>query len=261
MSTPTLAMQDHQHPQGGTERYFLCGVPVDSIRVSDLVERCVQLSGGSTPAHICYVNAHVHNLCRADKKLNTVLVDANVCYPDGMSIVWAARALGWRLPERMTGVDFFPTVIGRMRDLGRRVFLLGGRPGVAELCAERLGQLQPGFRPVGTQHGYADLASATVLQAIRSARPDLLVVGLGTPLQERWINAHAGNLGVPLTWAVGALFDYFAGVERRAPRWMAENGLEWAFRLAMQPRKMALRYLWGNPRFVASVLAERTKFR
>jgi exopolysaccharide biosynthesis WecB/TagA/CpsF family protein len=163
----------------------------------------------------------------------------------------------------MTGADFFPSLIRQLVARDRRVFFLGGKPGVAQRTADALATQVPGFQPVGIAHGYFDEADSPRLVAqIQAANTDLLVVGLGSPRQERWISSNLKTMSIPLTWAVGALFDYAAGEERRCPRWMGEHGLEWLFRLAVNPRRMAKRYLWGNPQFVASILgAKRSRLR
>jgi N-acetylglucosaminyldiphosphoundecaprenol N-acetyl-beta-D-mannosaminyltransferase len=115
----------------------------------------------------------------------------------------------------------------------------------------------PGFQVVGALDGYFDACrQLAVLDEITDARPDLLVVGMGTPRQERWAAEHASCLRVPLTWTVGALFDYAGGRERRCPPWMGNHGLEWLFRFCMQPRRMAARYLVGNPLFVSAVVRQ-----
>ena len=142
----------------------------------------------------------------------------------------------------------------------RRIYFLGGRPGVAESTARTLAGEVEGFHPIGISHGYfADSESRNVVDAVNAARPDVLVVGMGSPRQEKWIAEHRSSLNVPLIWAVGALLDYNAGEERRCPQWMGEHGLEWLFRLAMNPRRMAARYLVGNPSFICSVFLSRLR--
>ena len=183
-----------------------------------------------------------------------------MCYADGASIVWASRLLGGRLPGRLTGADFLRELAGHWVSSQRRIYFLGGRPGVAESTARTLAGEVEGFDPIGISHGYfADSESRNVVDAVNAARPDVLVVGMGSPRQEKWIAEHRSSLNVPLIWAVGALLDYNAGEERRCPQWMGEHGLEWLFRLAMNPRRMAARYLVGNPSFICSVFLSRLR--
>jgi N-acetylglucosaminyldiphosphoundecaprenol N-acetyl-beta-D-mannosaminyltransferase len=179
-----------------------------------------------------------------------------------MSVVWAARRNGIDLAGRMTAADFFPEYLRRFTASGRRVFLLGGAPGVAERAVAHLHREIPEFEPAGWHHGYlSEALDRQVIDQIQAAKTDILLVGMGSPQQERWIAKHRTQLNVPLVWAVGALFDYSAGVERRCPKWMGNSGLEWLYRLGQQPRKMAARYLLGNPKFVWQVLWQQWKER
>jgi N-acetylglucosaminyldiphosphoundecaprenol N-acetyl-beta-D-mannosaminyltransferase len=243
------------------QRLSICGVPVDRITVDQLVESFVAWSRPEAPTrYVCYVNAHVHNLARRDATLRRVLQQSAMCYADGASIVWASRWLGGQLPCRITGADFLRDLMARWVACQRRIYFLGGKPGVAEQTARTLAAEVNGFDPVGISHGFfADSASPDIVRAINAAQPDVLVVGMGSPRQEKWIAAHCMSLNVPLVWAVGALLDYNAGEERRCPQWMGEHGLEWLFRLAMNPRRMARRYLVGNPSFICSVFLSRLR--
>lgn len=236
----------------------LCGVAVDPLELDELLDRAIQLCQQPSPSYICYLNAHVHNLARRDERLRKVINASAICYADGASVVWGCRRHGIALPGRLTGADFLPTLLGRCRDEQIGVFLLGGRPGVAQRASRRLQEQVAGWSPVGLHHGFFDDSdSASVVDTIRAKQPQLLLVGMGTPRQEYWVADHLASLNVPLVWSVGALLDYSAGMERRCPSWMGQSGLEWVFRLAMQPRRMAARYLLGNPRFVWSVLTQR----
>ena len=242
------------------QRHFIRNVPVDDLEVSDLVQQAVKFAGMTDRGrYICYLNAHVYNLARQNPRLQAVLSRSSICYADGASVVWAANRFGGQLGGRLTAADFFPEVIQSLVESQRRVFILGGKPGIAERAAAELGRRASGFTPVGVHHGFFDTSreSDQVVAAIRETRPHVLVVGMGTPKQELWIADHLDKLGVPLVWAVGALLDYCAGEERRCPDWMGNHGLEWLYRLILNPRRRALRYLLGNPRFVWSVLTAR----
>lgn len=244
-------------------RFSVCGVPVDAHTRQSMLDQMLELSEqGRSQSHVCYVNAHVCNLASRDAELHKFLDEANICYADGMSIVWAARRHGIELTSRMTAADFFPEYLRQFTALRRRVFLLGGRPGVVERATGHLRHEIPDFEPVGVHHGYlSESLSREVISQVNAARADILLVGMGSPQQEHWIAKHRAQLNVPLVWAVGALFDYSAGVEKRCPRWMGDNGLEWLYRLTQQPRKMAARYLLGNPKFVWHVLRHQWKVR
>lgn len=244
-----------------SKRYAICDVPVDSVTVDQLIKAMIQWSQpGSDSRYICYVNAHVHNLARRSHKLREILRASSICYPDGAGVVWASRLWGVDVSTRVTGADFLPQLVHELHRRGRRIYFLGGKPGVAQKTAEALAARIHGFQPAGMAHGYfrsADIGQ--VIDAVRSSKPDLLIVGMGTPQQEHFVAEYLNALSVPLTWVVGALFDYQAGEERRCPVWMGNLGLEWMFRLCMNPRRMAGRYILGNPRFVAAVLSHRLR--
>ena len=240
-------------------RHELCGVPVDELSLEQLLQAFVELSEPSRETSlVCYLNAHVHNLARRDAGLRRILKRATIVYPDGASIVWGCRHHGWLLPGRLTAADFLTQLVRRLQERERRIYFLGGKPGVAERCAEQLQIAVPGFRASGCYHGYfSDGESSKVIDQIRASAADVLAVGMGAPRQEKWVRDHWSELSIPLIWTVGALFDFAAGDERRCPKWMGDHGLEWLHRLWRHPRRMAARYLLGNPAYVWAVLRSR----
>ncbi|MCK6456257.1 MAG: WecB/TagA/CpsF family glycosyltransferase [Phycisphaerae bacterium] len=236
------------------------GYALRPLREDELIEFLIQASRQRRTTTVAYLNTHVWNLARKDESLRTALTEMSVLYADGMSFVWAARVLGATLPERLSSADYFERLVQRCADESVSIFLLGGAPGVAERAAARLTEHFPAVRIVGTENGYfPETRAAEVTARVRNSRPDLLIVGMGTPRQEVWLNRHANSLDVPVCWCVGALMDYLAGAERRAPRWVSRTGLEWLFRLSVNPRGKWRRYLVGNPRFAWHVL--RARFR
>lgn len=256
-----LKMMLHKMIHDPAQRLFLCDVPVDPATPERLTRAIVDWSGRRSPTgevspvHVSYVNAHVHNLARGNQQLRAALRDTSLCYADGTSIVWACRGHGEKIPPRLTAADFFPDVIATLTDAGRRVFLLGSADGVAQRAVHVLQRSVPHFCPAGMLSGYFDLDdSPSVIRAVQAASPDVLVVGMGTPRQELWVHDHLTTLNVPVVWTVGALLDYIAGLERRCPKWMGDMGLEWFHRFLMHPRRRALRYLIGNPNFMAATM-------
>jgi N-acetylglucosaminyldiphosphoundecaprenol N-acetyl-beta-D-mannosaminyltransferase len=206
-----------------------------------------------------YANVHVLNTAWTDPELHAILNQADLIYCDGAGVVLGARLLGHRLPGRMTGADWIDPLCQACAKDGVPLYFVGGRPGIAVRAAQTLSARHPGLRVVGAHHGYladADVCRAAIA-AVNAARPDILLVGMGTPTQERWIAAHRQELDVPVVWAVGALFDFVAGVQPRGPRWMLDNGLEWLYRLGSDPRRLWRRYVIGNPLFLARVLRQR----
>ena len=233
------------------------GLPLCPLTRDELIEALIAgaCAGEATTAH--YLNAHLFNLARADRALGNLLSGSDILYADGMSVVWAARLLGHCMPERLSAADYFVEFCSRCAAEGLSLYLLGGAAGVAEAAAARLTQRVEGLRIAGTHHGFCSPAeSHRAVAAINASEADVLIVGMGSPRQQRWLAEHSEALSVPVRWGVGALLDYFAGQERRAPQWLCRVGGEWLFRLAKRPRARWRRYLVGNPRFVAWVARE-----
>lgn len=237
-------------------------LPIRPLNTDGLIEVLVNRAAAGLRTSVCYANAHTANLACSDRRFHRVLCDSDLLYADGASVVWASRWSERRLPERMTAADFFPRFVRRCADRGLSLFLLGGRPGVAAAAAERLCGRIPGLRIAGTHHGYfVEEDTPRVIAAVNLVRPDILAIGLSSPRQEYWLAEHAAALVVPVRWCVGALFDYLAGLERRAPAWLCRIGGEWLFRLLMDPVGKWRRYLIGNPRFVWNVVRWRRSGR
>ncbi|MEQ8654425.1 MAG: WecB/TagA/CpsF family glycosyltransferase [Kiloniellales bacterium] len=203
------------------------------------------------PLRVAFVNAHCVNVAAKDADYRQSLDAADVLLPDGSGIAIAARMSGDRLQQNLNGTDLFPPLCREAAKRGRSLFLLGARPGVAEAVADAARSLAPGLEIAGCLDGYAGLADedATV-RTINESGADILLVALGVPLQELWLQRNAPRLRPGLTMGVGGLFDFYSGRIARAPRTLRALGMEWAWRLAMEPRRMARRYLLGNPAFL-----------
>jgi N-acetylglucosaminyldiphosphoundecaprenol N-acetyl-beta-D-mannosaminyltransferase len=243
-------------------RVDVLGVGVDPMTVEELQAEIKRLARSGEQALVLNVNAHCLNLCHEDPALRTFFNGADVVFCDGAGVMLAARILGGHLPERITYADWAWRLAAFAEAEGLSLFLLGARADVAEEAARRLKERHPALEISGVRHGYFDHAAGspqneTVLQEINTARPDILLVGLGMPLQERWLmeNHHRMEAGVALTG--GAVFDYVSGGLRRGPRFLTDNGLEWLARLLVEPRRLWRRYLLGNPLFLLRVLGQR----
>lgn len=244
------------------EAVDVLGAPVACIHLQNLLDTALAWSGEPGQRTVFYVNAHVLNTALREPGLLPAWKSADLVYADGIGVVWAARWLYGKSLVKLTGADWIGQLATRSAPFSRRWFLLGGAPGVAELAGIRLAETYPGLDIVGSYYGYfPNTAVPAVLEMIRAARPDVVFVGLGTPRQELWLAHHRAKIDAPLCWAVGALFDYLAGVERRVPAWMNRLGLEWLFRLGVDPHGKWRRYLLGNPRFVGRVVAQKLEHR
>ncbi|MFQ6090675.1 MAG: WecB/TagA/CpsF family glycosyltransferase, partial [Candidatus Bipolaricaulia bacterium] len=176
---------------------------------------------------------------------------ADLVTPDGIGLVWASRFLGAPLPERVTGIDMIEEICRRATRRGYRIFLLGARPGVAQKAKERLEKRFPGVRIVGTHHGFfAD--DRQVISKINGCRPDILLVGLGVPRQELWMMENKERLEVKILIGVGGSFDVLSGRLPRAPLALQRLGLEWLYRLFLQPWRA--RRVLAIPAFLLRIL-------
>lgn len=227
----------------------ILGVRVDDVDMDDAVgvigEFIERGRADGTTHQVTTVNVDfVVNAVR-DPSLMGLLSRAELSIPDGMPIVWGARLSGTPLRARVSGADLVPELAREAARRGWRLYLFGSAPGVAERAAEHLCALAEGLQVRADSGGsFARVAEtpADARRLIREARPDILLVALGNPKQEWWIEQFRGELGVPVCIGVGGTFDLLIGNKRRAPRWMQRLGLEWIFRALQEPRRLARRY-------------------
>jgi N-acetylglucosaminyldiphosphoundecaprenol N-acetyl-beta-D-mannosaminyltransferase len=240
----------------------LLGVSIHTLHFNQLlqiIERTIQCQDKAT---IAYVNVYAINIAQNNALFQDFLNHANVAFCDGYGIKWGSRLLGSRIPHRYTLVDWLPSLSELCCRQDFTLFFLGARPGVAEAAAERLQERFTGLQIVGTYHGYFDKTPGSsendyVIQMINAARPDILVVGFGMPLQEQWLAENWSRVDANVAILGGAIFDYLSGSLPRGPRWMTNNGLEWLARLVVEPGRLWRRYLIGNPLFVWRILKQR----
>jgi N-acetylglucosaminyldiphosphoundecaprenol N-acetyl-beta-D-mannosaminyltransferase len=235
-------------------------LPIELGHPDELLARIIGWIDDSGPTRrVMYVNAHVLNESREDADLRTALQDADLVYCDGYGVRLAAKALSADIPHRMTGADWIWDLAALCAQRDASVYLLGGDPGIAAQAGQRLRRSHPDLRVVGTHHGYFEIGSGhdeRVIEDINACRPDMLLVGMGTPKQEIWAQRTVDRLECSVLWGVGALFDFVSGRMPRAPASLSDNGLEWIFRLAIEPQRMWRRYLVGNPVFLSRVLTQ-----
>lgn len=238
------------------ERVNILGVDVDAVTMAEAVD--VVRRAMDTRAGVMVATANAEMLMRAthDEELRRILNTSALVVPDGAGTVWAARHLGHAMPERVAGYDLAQELLRCAPAEGRRVYFFGSAPGVAEKAKAKAEQLYPGIEIVGVRNGFFSPAdNAAIIAEIRAARPDLLLVALGVPKQEKWIAAHLAALDVPVAIGVGGTLDVMAGVMKRAPYWMQRAKLEWLFRGLMQPKRAGR--LLALPKFVLKVHASR----
>lgn len=241
------------------------GVRIHILPVEGLLSTLEQIVRRGGRAIIANVNVHAMNLSYELPWFRRFLNQCELVFCDGFGVKLGARLLGYRIPHRYTPPDW----IGRLAETACRsdltLFFLGARPGVAEKAALQLRERFPTLRIVGTHHGYFDKTpggkeNEAVVEAINAVKPNILIVGFGMPLQERWLMVNWDRIEANVALPGGAVFDYVSGELRRAPRWMTDHGLEWLGRLLIEPRRLWRRYLVGNPRFFWRVLKQRLKW-
>jgi N-acetylglucosaminyldiphosphoundecaprenol N-acetyl-beta-D-mannosaminyltransferase len=242
----------------------LFDVEVATEPPSELLRRIIGYAERGEHRRVSYVNAHVLNESFSSPGLRRALQNADLVYCDGYGVRLAARMIGLEVPHRMTGADWIWGVAALCEESGRSLYLLGSDPGASREAAAVLRRWYPRLDVRGTHHGYFQIGtphSERVLEHIAEHSPDVLLVGMGTPLQELWVDHYFDRIEARVVWTVGALFDYVSGRMPRAPHWLSDNGLEWIFRLAAEPRRMWRRYLLGNPVFLRRVWDERMRRR
>ena len=241
-------------------RHEVLGLPVHVLDRSGLLEAVDDMIASGGRHTIAYANIHTWNTALERPELAEFLRLADVVYCDGEGVRLAARAQGVRLPERMTGADWIWDLAEHAASRGYQVFWIGGREGVAAEAGLRLRQAHPGLTVVGTHHGYFEHGGAdsdALVAAVNRAAPDIVLVGMGTPLQEQWVARVRDGLQAPVVWVLGATADFVSGRVTRGPEVLHRHGLEWLARLLVEPRRLWRRYLVGNARFAARVLRER----
>ena len=232
---------------------------VSSMGVIDYMESAIR---AGRQAVILHANAFAANLAGRHAWMREALREAQMVFCDGDGIRWGCRILGLRVPPKVTYARWLPLVGDWCAHRGHSLYFLGGRPGVAEEAARRYQALHPGLRIAGTHHGFFEKAgpeSDAVVAEINRARPDVLLVCFGMPVQERWVHENAPKLAAHVLLTGGAALDYAAGKASLTPPWMIRLELEWLYRLLREPRRLFTRYVFGNPEFLLRVFAERAR--
>jgi N-acetylglucosaminyldiphosphoundecaprenol N-acetyl-beta-D-mannosaminyltransferase len=239
----------------------ICGVPIANATMQEAIDSIGDLTERGRALHRGHqvATVNVDFLVKAATKpdILCLLQEADLCLADGTPVVWAGRALGMPIVERVAGADLVPALAERASTTGWRIHLYGSAPGTAERAAELLRQRHPGADVTGESGGIVgDVANVDdeVIESIRSRDPDILCVALGNPKQERFIHANRARLNVPVMIGIGGTLDMLVGSKVRAPLWVQRSGLEWLVRLGQEPRRLLGRYAldaWVFPRSIA----------
>jgi N-acetylglucosaminyldiphosphoundecaprenol N-acetyl-beta-D-mannosaminyltransferase len=224
-------------------RQQVLSVMVDNLSMDETVQKVAAFVADGRPHQHVVVNADKIVKAAKDPALAQIIAECDLINADGMPVLWAARALGQPLKERVTGIDLFFRLLAEAEQRGWRVYFLGAREEVLREVERRALQRHANLQVAGTRNGYwnADEEPA-VVGAIAQSRCDLLFVAISSPKKEQFLAQHQADMKVPFAMGVGGSFDVMAGLTQRAPLWMQKTGLEWFYRFLQEPRRMFRRY-------------------
>ncbi|MBL8496333.1 glycosyltransferase [Nitrosomonas sp. JL21] len=242
------------------DQITLFGLTIENATLSDASMRIIRDAESGLHRKIYFVNAHCVNVAAMDRDYLSVLQAADLLFADGIGMRIASKWAGLPLIDNVNGTDLFPVICRDAAAAGVRIGLLGARPGIAQQCADNMKQQFPDLKIVWLHDGYfAPNTEADLIAAVNNSGAQILFVAMGVPMQELWINRHADSLRTPVLLGVGALFDFYSGAVPRAPLLMRQWGLEWLFRLMIEPRRLFRRYVLGNPIFLFRASWRRLK--
>ena len=237
-------------------RINVLGVGFDNITMAEAVERGAALLNQAGPHYVVTPNPEIVEVCREDEAARAAVNGADLVLPDGIGVIYGAKMLGTPLKEKTPGIEFAALLLGKLAETGKSLFLLGAKPGVAELAAERLTAQYPGLMVAGTADGYFK-EDGPVVERIRQSGADCVFVCLGAPKQELWMAQYGEATGARLLCGLGGSLDVFAGVVKRAPAFWSRMGLEWFYRLCKEPRRIGR--MMKLPLFLVHVQGEKRK--
>lgn len=232
----------------------ILGVPVHPLTMDETVSFLDERLQNKEQTFVVTANAEIIMMCQQDADYNKIVgQDAELVLPDGAGAVWAGRYLGYDVPERVAGYDLYRQLLALSAKKGYKAYFFGGAPGVAEAAMAKARELYPGVQIAGCRNGFfKEDEVPAIIQAINDSQADMLFVALGAPKQEKWLVKYRSQLNPKILMGIGGSFDVLAGKMERAPKWMQDASLEWAFRLYKQPSRF-MRML-ALPKFVLKVI-------
>lgn len=239
-------------------RIEVLNVKIDVVTMKEAVENVEGFIAQKTPHLVVTPNAEIIMMANQDKHFAQIIENADLVVPDGAGVVWAARYNGDPMPERVAGYDLVQNLLQEAASKKYRIYMLGGAPGIVDKAKESAEKRYPGVQIVGIRHGFfTKQEEPEIVNDIITYHPDILLVALGVPRQEKWLAEYMDQIKAPVAIGVGGTFDVMAGAVRRAPLWMQNANLEWLHRLLSEPKR-AIRML-ALPRFVLQVMANKKK--
>jgi len=244
------------------KQVLLCNAIIDNVSYGEAINMIINLVEIKKSSYVVTPNVdHVMRL-QKDEEFVKIYKNAALHLCDGIPLLWAAKWLGMSLKEKISGSDLFPGLCRVAYKEGYRIFFLGGKIGAVSESRKILEIRYPGIQicgaycpPIGFENDIDE--NNKIVEMIKAVKPDILFVGVGSPKQEKWIYRHKEELQVPVSIGIGATFDFVSGMVKRAPIWMQKSGLEWFWRLMMEPKRLWKRYLIDDPVFFWLVLKQK----
>ncbi len=237
-------------------RIDVLGVGFDNLTLKEAVEAGMDLVRAPGAHYVVTPNPEIVEVCREDPAVMDIVNRADLVLADGIGVIKGAAMLGTPLKGKVPGIEFAAGLLGKLAKEGRSVYLLGAKPGVAELAGKRLSGQYPGLKIAGTHDGYFQ-EDAPIVEDIRASGADVVLVCLGAPKQEKWMAKNGADTGAHLLCGLGGSLDVFAGVVERAPKFWCDHGLEWLYRLLKEPRRAGR--MMKLPLFLVHVRQEKGK--
>jgi N-acetylglucosaminyldiphosphoundecaprenol N-acetyl-beta-D-mannosaminyltransferase len=247
------------------EQYIkILGVKINLVDVNNVLDYIVESikNNLNKKAILSYVNVHAINIAFSNYKFKSFINCSHLSFCDGYGIRMAASLLGLKKPTRMTPPDWIDELANVCIENNFSLYFLGSKGGVVQKAADKLTKRHPKLRIVGTHHGYfnknrSSVDTNNVITKINNVQPEILLIGFGMPMQEYWIEENFSKIEAKVFLPVGAFFDYVSETNKRAPQLFSTLGLEWFFRLLVEPKRMWKRYILGNPMFLYRVFKEK----
>ncbi len=229
-------------------RIKLLNIYVDNLTMEETLDEISSLVEKRQNAYVVTPNVDHMVTLEKDEEFQRIYQEADLILTDGKPLIWISKLLKTPIKEKISGSDLFPRMVEQAAKKGHKMFFLGAREGVAKKAAEVFMEQYPTLQVVGVyspSYGFEKKEEeiADIIAMIQEAKPDILVVGVGAPKQEKFIYRYRDQLQVPVSLGLGASFDFVAGTVKRAPRWMSEHGLEWLYRTFQEPKRLAKRYI------------------
>lgn len=226
------------------DKKFLGNVEIHHSDTSEVLTTVEKHLSTKEKARLFFVNVQGFNIAQHDAEYAEYINNAELLLNDGIGVELGAKLLGFEFKENLNGTDLTPEILAMAAKNDFTVYLLGARPGVAERAAHNFRKQMPGIQIVGCADGYFD-SSEQAIADINKVKPDILIVAMGVPMQEKWISKHWQQIDATLMMGVGGFLDFASGEAKRAPKWMLKLRLEWLYRLMREPKRMWRRNL-GN---------------